>query len=185
MTQKKGLLIEIGVGIAVIMIATIALGVIYYQDKEEGIAVARAEIHTRILAHDPEQANQVFVFENYEELQNVFLSVNLDPDWINWETHKVVAFVGDTVTTLDFDFNILESYRFGSVVTIKYSINLPDSEPTTPVGWQLVEGYPVVMTALAREDIQHGGQFTYRFQDFTTNETHSLTTFSDEDTTNN
>ena len=183
MTQKKGLLIEIGVTIVVFMIATIALGVVYERNVKTGIELPWININIQVTTNNPELQNTVLAFLSKEELQNIFPKTINN---INWETHILLTYIGNAAPTSDYSYEITEGIKIGSVATLKYNFSFSETNDTFPLGIDDAnQNYPVLFVALKKSDIDITNQFTFRFQNAITNETHSLTLFEHESPTTN
>lgn len=184
MTKKKGLLIEVGVTIAVFMLATIALGVAYNRNVETGTELLWTDINIYTVTNNPELKNNVLAFFTEDELLNTF--PDIDSLNINWETHIALAYVGNVAPTTDYNYEITEGHRLGSVATLKYRFSFPEINDTFPLGIDdSTQNHPVLFVAIDQEDIDATNQFTFRFQNADTNETHSLTIFEHEGSANN
>jgi len=186
MTQKKGLLIEIGVSIAVLMVATVALGTIYNRNIEEGTELPWTDIEVNTFITDINLQNNVIAFSNPDEFEIIFPNTPLATQDIDWDTQLLLAYIGNPTPVMDYSYEIIGSHIQGTVATLKYRFSFSDANNPFPLEPNAKQNHPVLFVALSRSNIDTTNQFTFRFQNADTNETHSLTTFlSNEDTTNN
>ena len=183
MTQKKGLLIDIGVTIIVFMIATITLGVVYNDNVESGTDLQWTDIDIYTVTDKSELQNKVLASFSANDLTEMFPNAEAD---IDWNTHFVLAYVGNLAPINNYSYEITEGQMQGSTATLKYRFSFPDVNDVFPFDPDTtLQNHPVLFVALERPDIDLSSQFTFRFQNADTNETHSLTIFDDESPANN
>ncbi|RLC37358.1 hypothetical protein DRH29_02045 [candidate division Kazan bacterium] len=183
MTKKKGLLIEIGVGIAVFMVATVALGILYNRDTETGTELQWTDTNIHTFTDNSALQNSVLAFFNKEDLQAAFPDISGEN--IDWQANIILAYVSSVAPAADYDYEIIEGQKLGSVATLKYKFSFLETNDAFPLGLETTQSHPVLFVAVDRKDVDTTNPFTFRFQNADTNETHSLTIFENEGSANN
>ena len=171
--KSKTLLIDIGIGIAVFMIAAAILGITNYRNNQQGIELPYQQLATKLSSTDLDLSDTVRLFRELDEVQNIF------PDFtpqVNWDKQLLLSYIGSPQPTSGYALKIISARRQGPVATIQYQIVPP---PTSSINLTVLT-QPVMMAAFNRADLAASSQFTFRFQNVDTGRTTSLSLFLNE-----
>jgi hypothetical protein len=168
--KSKALLIDIGITIAVFMIAAALLGITNYRNNQLGTELPYQQLTTGLSSTDLDLADTVHLFRSADEASAIF------PDFaprINWDKQLLLTYIGSPQPTSGYTMKVIDARRQGPVATIRYRIAPPSNNSLNLT----VLTQPVMVAAFNRDDLIASSQFTFRFQDIDTGRTNSLSLF--------
>lgn len=172
-SQTKDRLVDIGITLVVLIIATVILGVTNYRNNQQNLEVFYRQPASNMAVFDQNIAGTLHFFSSLDEAQAVFPEFDAK---VNWNNEAALIYISYPQPSSGYSLKLADGTQQGQTVLFQYRIVPPASDRA----YLTVITQPVLVVAINRVSLVSTSPLIFRFQDVDSNQTTSLTVLPNE-----